>query len=192
MRLLPFALLPALVPALTGCGELFGDKDAHQPGDALGTFHVVGTRTTNQCGEGALGATATWEFDVDLARDEGAVYWDNGAQVLTGALDDDGVTFSIDATVVVDMRDEATAGYPPCSIARTDAARCALDDAGDDVEAFSGTLRYDFAPTTGSSCGDLVLNGASEFPPAGDPVFETLPCGMVYELAATRTAAPPE
>lgn len=179
----------ALLPALTGCAELFGDQDAHQPGDPIGTFHVVATRTTSQCGEGALGATPTWEFDVDLARTEGALYWDNGAQVLTGSLAEDGVTFSIDATVVVDMRTEATVGYPPCSVERRDAARGELAEPGDDVEGFSATLRYDFAPTAGSECADLVLGAASDLP-AVDPVFAALPCGMVYELAGERTAAP--
>jgi hypothetical protein len=180
----------AFLPALAGCGDIFGDKDAHQPGDALGTFHVMGARTANQCGEGALGAAATWEFDVDLARGAGVLYWDNGAQVLTGAIAEDDVTFSLDATVVVDMRTEETAGYPPCAVQRSDAARGALDDPGLDVGGFSGTLRYAFAPTAGSICNDLVAGAVSEYPPAGDPLFAALPCEMTYDLTATRTKAP--
>jgi hypothetical protein len=188
MRTMHLALLPALLLALTGCAEMFGNKDAYQPGDPLGTYHVVGTKTSSQCGEGALGATPTWEFDVDLAREDGVLYWDNGAQVLTGAIAEDGVTFSIDATVVVDMRTEATVGYPPCSVERRDAARGALAAPGDDVKAFSATLRYDFAPTTGSQCADLVLGAPTDLP--GEPVFGALPCGIVYDLAGTRTAEP--
>ncbi|HSO00764.1 MAG TPA: hypothetical protein VLS89_20870, partial [Candidatus Nanopelagicales bacterium] len=99
-------LFVLLLPALAGCGDIFGNKDAHQPGEALGTFHVAGTRTSNTCGEGALGSTPTWEFDVQLAREDGILSWDNGATIVIGALAEDGVTFSIEATVVVDMRSE--------------------------------------------------------------------------------------
>lgn len=181
------AVLLAL-PTLVGCGDFFGNKDAYQPGHQLGTFHVVGTRTRNQCGEGALGTEPTWEFDVDLARDKGALYWDNGAQVLTGTLGDDDRTFSIEATVVVDMRTEDHPGYTPCSIERRDAVQGTLSE-GEDVDAFAADLTYDFAPTAGSVCDDLVLGSETQ----GDaPVFAALPCGIAYALDAHRIAAPDE
>lgn len=175
-------LLLALLPALAGCGDIFGDRDAHQPGTQLGTFHVTGTLGASTCGEGALGASPTWEFDVDLARGSGVLYWDNGAEVLTGALDDDDVTFAFDALVAIDMRDEASAGYGPCVIQRRDTASGALSDPGDDVESFSATLTYAFSPTEDSQCWDLVEGE--------QPLFAALPCTLAYSLTASRTALP--
>ena len=37
-------LLVVAVPWLTACGDIFGTKDAHQPGDKLGTYHVAAKR----------------------------------------------------------------------------------------------------------------------------------------------------
>jgi len=176
-------LLLALLPVLAGCDDIFGTRDAHQPGAQLGTFHVVGTRVSNTCGEGALGTTPTWEFDVDLARDDGVLYWDNGAEVVSCALADDDKTFSVETLIVVNMRSEETTGYGPCSVRRRDVASGALSDAGEDVKKFTATLAYDFAPTEGSQCWDLVEGE--------QPIFAALPCAMTYTLSATRTAAPP-
>jgi hypothetical protein len=92
------------------------------------------------------------------------------------------MTFSVEGTVVVDMRTEETLGYPPCSIQRQDVAAGALDDPGDDVRGFSGTLSYGFAPTVDSECSDLVEGE--------QPVFAALPCSMIYDLEAIRTATP--
>ena len=181
MRTLLLAL-PALLPLLTGCDNLFGDKDAHQPGEQLGTFHVTGTRTSNTCGEGALGSTPTWEFDVDLAREDGVFYWDNGAQIVVGTLAEDGVTFSIEAAVVIDMRGEENLAYPPCSIERRDVAAGALASEGEAVEEFEGSLSYRYAPTLDSECVDLIEGEV--------PIFAALPCSMTYEMQATRIAAP--
>jgi hypothetical protein len=183
MRTLLLALLPI---ASIGCGDFFGNRDPHKPGTALGTFHVVGTQVANACGEGALGATSTWEFDVDLARDGDVLFWNNGANIIQGAVSDDGVSFTIEGRVLVDMRTEAAPG-PPCSVQRHDVARGTLGGAGDDVEGFKGTLFYDFSPTVGSHCDDLVPGELSVA-----PVFATLPCGMAYDLHATRRPAAPE
>lgn len=179
-----FLLLLAALPALAGCGEIFGNKDAHQPGEALGTFHVVGTRASSTCGEGALGSGANWEFDVELAREGDALYWDNGAQIVVGSLAADGVSFLIETGVVVDMRSEETLAYPPCSLERRDAASGALKDGGEEegVLGFSATLSYSFSPTADSECWDLIEGEA--------PTFTSLPCTMSYALEATRAAAP--
>lgn len=162
---------------LTGCADVFGDETA-QPGEPLGTFHVSATAKSNACGEGALGATDAWEFDVKLSRGTGSLLWDNGSEVVSGELDADDVTFRFDSGILVDMRTEGEAGKPPCSVARHDAAEGVLDSAGE-ATAFSGSLRYDFAPTEGSQCDDLI-----------GVVVLTLPCSMSYGLEATRTEAP--
>lgn len=184
MRMLLLALLPALT-VLPACVDAFGDQAPQ--GTALGTFHVVGTQTANTCGEGALGATRLWEFDVELARGEGALFWDNGASVIEGVLAKDQVSFSLDGRVIEDMRAGAAPPGPPCSVERRDRASGELGDAGDDVARFKARLSYSFAPTAGSRCENLVAGELS-----AAPVFAALPCGMDYDLAAKRSAPPPE
>ncbi|AKT40218.1 hypothetical protein [Chondromyces crocatus] len=181
MRTLSLFLL--LLPALTGCEHLFGKAEPEEPGEVLGVFHVVGTRASNTCGEGALGATPTWEFDVELSREEGILYWNNGAELVLGSLADDDRTFSIEASSVVDMRTEETLAYAPCSLERRDIASGKLQKAGEDeiVPGFSGSLTYRFSPTADSECMDLIEGETA--------LFTMLPCTMVYELAAVRLAA---
>ncbi|WP_437819064.1 hypothetical protein [Sorangium sp. So ce1078] len=186
MRMLLLALLPAL-PVLPGCVEAFGDQAATASGTALGTFHVVGTQTGNTCGEGALGATRLWEFDVELARGDGALFWDNGASVIEGVLDDDEVSFSIEGRVVVDMRAGDGPPGPPCAVERRDLARGELRGTGDDIARFEARMSYAFTPTAGSRCENLVAGELSV-----EPVFAALPCGMDYDLEARRRADPPE
>ncbi|WP_437593301.1 hypothetical protein [Sorangium sp. So ce1000] len=186
MRMLLLALLPAL-PLLPACADAFGDREAPEQGTALGAFHVVGTQTGNTCGDGALGATRLWEFDVELARGDGALFWDNGASVIQGVIDEDRVSFSIEGRVVVDMRAGDAPPGLPCSVERRDRALGELGGAGDDVVGFKARLSYDFAPTAGSRCEDLV---AGELSVA--PVFAALPCGMDYDLKAKRSSLPPE
>ncbi|WP_437320558.1 hypothetical protein [Sorangium sp. So ce385] len=187
MRMLLLASLLSVMPGLPACVEAFGEQAASGPGTALGTFHVVGTQTGNTCGEGALGATRLWEFDVDLARGDGALFWDNGASVIEGVLGEDHVSFSIEGRVVVDMRAGDGPPGPPCAVERRDRAHGELGDAGDDVARFEARLSYTFAPTAGSRCEDLV---AGELSVA--PVFAALPCGMDYELSAKRSGPPLE
>lgn len=191
-------LLLVLPIALVGCADMFGDKDPHQPGTALGAFHVVGTQTSNACGAGALGATSLWEFDVDLARGPDVLFWNNGATVIQGSIGDDQVSFSIGGQVVMNMRAAGMPPGPPCSIERRDAARGTLGSAGDDVEGFTATLAYGFAPTAGSSCADLVLGGLDVVVPDvgveqgsnANVLFAALPCAMAYDLKAKRSAEP--
>lgn len=166
--------------APSGCDQMFG-KDDPKPGDDLGTFHVTGNLASNSCGAGALGSTNTWEFDVELARGNGALYWDNGAEIITGALAEDGMAFTFDTGVVMDMRTELTPG-PPCTVNRHDLATGTLSAAGADVPSFAGQMSYDFIPATGSYCDDLV-DGPT-------PLVLALPCGFVYQIQAQRTAAP--
>ena len=163
---------------LAACGD--PTTDAHDPGVKLGTFHVTAARTANTCGEGALGTQAAWTFDVKLSRADRQLLWNNGAELITGSLDADEVTFHFDSGVLIDMRTAADHGLPPCSVQRHDQSAGKLAAAGADVASFTGTLSYDFAPTTGSSCADL--NGV---------VVAALPCGFAYTLAGARVAGAP-
>lgn len=163
--------------ALAGCADAFGDRDPRAPGEPLGRFHVAGKRTENTCGEGALGAGPTWDFDIALSREGDAIHWNNGGAGVTGTLDDDGVTFYFDATVAVDMREPGEAKLPPCTMSRRDRGSGKLD-ATEDPSSFKGQLRYDFSPTAGSNCDDLVHGSA--------PIVVQLPCGFAYAIEATR------
>jgi hypothetical protein len=174
-RLGLLALAATSAPA--GC---FGDKDALHPGTDLGTFQVQGALSTNTCGDGALGEQATWDFSVRLARDPGVLYWDNGQAVIGGTLAADGVTFSFDTSVVVDMRSPDQTGLPPCSLSRADHAQGTLDAASSPVTSFTGELSYTFSPTAGSQCADLTSGGA--------PVVAALPCAMSYALSGKHAS----
>jgi len=163
--------------APTGCEKVFGDgsQDAHNPGTALGSYQVTANSTSNTCGLGALGSQASWQFDVTLSRDTGVLYWNNGQAAIAGNLADDGVTFSFDTSVIQNMRDPNVVGRPPCSIARADHAEGTLDAPTGAVSSFTGTLSYQFAPTAGSNCADLVEESET-------PLVLQFPCGFSYAM----------
>jgi hypothetical protein len=175
-----FLLAPIGMALLAaGCVDAFGTKDAHQPGEPLGTYHLTAKQKTNTCGDGALGAPAVWEFDVKLAWQDGSLYWNSGGDVISGSLSADRKAFEIDADVIMNMRTAADHGKPACSIDRHDIAKGALALEGQGVKSASGALSYAFSPTAGSSCGDLVT--------AESPVLAALPCEMDYTFDAART-----
>lgn len=169
----------------SGCSQIFGDgrMDAHHPGTDLGSFQVTATVTANTCGAGALGEQSPWAFSVQLARDPGALYWNNGQAVITGSLAGDSVTFGFDTSVVENMRNPNVVGPPPCSMDRHDTASGTLGAATGAVSSFSGQLSYQFAPTAGSNCDDLVNGDA--------PLVAQLPCGFTYQMTGTGTAKTP-
>lgn len=168
---------------LTGCGDdIFGNKDAHQPGEVLGTYHVAAKRGANTCGDGALGNQAAWEFDVKLARGGAQIFWNNGAEVIDGTIDADQKSFHFDTGVLMNMRTAEDHGLPACSIERSDHADGTLAATGTDVASFEGKLAFDFAPSAGSSCDDLVQGSTA--------ILAALPCSIVYAITGTRTAAP--
>jgi hypothetical protein len=178
-RMLLVWLVVGVVPLVVGCVDAFGDRDAHQPGDPLGTFHLTAKQKTNDCGDGALGAPPLWEFDVKLAWKDDSLYWNSGGDAISGTLSADRKTFEIDAEVVMNMRTASEKGKPPCSIDRQDKATGTLALEGDGVKSASGSLSYAFTPTEGSSCADLVT--------AENPVIAGLPCAMAYSFDAVRT-----
>ncbi|MRG93353.1 hypothetical protein [Polyangium spumosum] len=172
-------LLVGLTASIVGClGD--GKVDPHHPGEPLGTYQVAATRETNTCGEGALGSTATWQFQVRLSRGDGELFWDSGAEVTSGTLGADERRFSFDTQVAVDMRAGETKGpLPPCAVVRGDRAEGLLDE---DAGGFTGELAYTFTPSEGSDCADLVTGP--------EPAFAALPCMMSYVLDAERIVAP--
>lgn len=164
-----------------GCGALlllpgcFDNRDATIPGDPLGSYHVQAALQPSSCGEGALGAPVSWEFDVQLSREPSKLYWLNGQAPIEGTLSK-ALAFVIDSESVVEVF-AATKTQAGCAVHRRDHASGTLAS-GDVVQSFEGTLEYSYAPTSGSACGSLV--GV----PGG---FATLPCNLVYDLTATRT-----
>lgn len=164
---------------LVACQDKPYDPDG--PGDFIGVFSVDAQQDANTCGSGALDAPASWSFEVRLSREIGLIYWNNGAELVTGELDADKHTFSFDTTIIVDMRDQNSPPWlPPCAVQRHDRSSGKI---ADDDTTFSGKLSYDFTPTAGSDCADLVTSDP--------PVFAVLPCGMTYSLEAKRTSTTP-
>jgi hypothetical protein len=173
------ALAAAATPS--GCEKIFGDgsQNAHMPGTDLGSFSVVANVTSNTCGDGALGEQPSWQFSVHFEMDPGVLYWNNGQEVLTGTLSDDG-SFSIDSSVVQNMRDPNVVGPLPCSIVRTDHAAGKFNSAKNPT-SFTGQLSYTFSPTSGSTCDDLWMSDA--------PIVAALPCGFTYQATGTSASA---
>ncbi len=156
---------------------------ADGPGEVLGKFHVEAKAKDNECGEGALGMTKTWEYDVELRKTADLLLWDNGKDVVEGRLQDDDRQFSFEITFDVNMRtDQDPAWLPECTITRTDHAQGSLSSGGDDVDGFTGDFTYVFEPTEGSDCTNL-------YGPNG-PLFHVLPCTVKYDVVAKRTVAP--
>jgi hypothetical protein len=155
----------------------FGEvEDAKVPGDLLGTYAVAGTLTESTCGEGALGSSDSWDFDVKLSRFHEDIYWINGREVISGGIAPDGVTFSFSTRVEGEV-------MPACVLSRADSARGTLSSESLDVESFDATLTFAFSPVEDSDCTEWVGS------PEG---VETLPCSISYDLAGTRSTEPPK
>jgi len=167
-----------LAASLAGCLNFRKVDDAKAPGDMLGVFQVQGELKDSSCGEGALGATNAWTFEVKLSRFENDLYWLNGRETIVGDIASDGRTFSIKSEVEVTVS-EPGRGKKGCKVLRTDDAEGLLSDSGSDVESFDGTLGYGYAIVSGSDCSDWV----------GTPGAVTLlPCTMRYDILGERSA----
>ena len=165
--------------SLVACLDKPYDPDG--PGDFIGVFAVDGTQDANTCGDGAQGAPTSWSFEVRFAREIGILYWNPGAELITGTLDADKHTFSFDTSIVVNKRDQNSDPWlPPCSVSRHDRSSGKI---ADDDASFTGKLSYDWAPTSGSDCSDLITSDT--------PEFAMLPCGMTYTLEGKRTSTTP-
>jgi hypothetical protein len=169
--------LPCL--ALVGCLDFGKVDDAKAPGDMLGLYQVTGTLANSNCGEGALGAGAIWNFQVKLTRFANNIYWLNGQETLSGDIANDKRSFSIQSGVEV-VVSQPGRGRPGCSVMRHDDARGKLSDTGDDVESFDGSLTFSYEAATGSDCSDWV---------GTEGAVDTLPCSLRYDLDGQRTEA---
>ncbi len=171
---------PLLGLALVGCLNFQKGADGKAPGDMLGTYHVDGTlnASASTCGDGALGSTPDWKFDVKLTRFDDNIYWLNGQETLPGDIENDGRTFSI-------VSDEQTTisppgrGQPGCTVARHDDAEGKLSDTGTDVKSFDGTLSFNYAVVEGFDCSAWIGTAGA---------VETLPCDISYKLDGERAA----
>lgn len=136
------------------------------PGDFLGDYKVEAALLESTCGAGTLAAPGLWDFEVKLSRDEGHLYWSNGAEAIQGKLSSDGSTFGFTSEVPTTIR-EAKPGRPGCVVWRQDAASGELElGSGEtDVPAFEGTLIYSYAQGVGSDCSeDLDASGLTQLP----------------------------
>ena len=150
--------------------------DAKIPGELLGDYDVQAQLQESSCGEGALGSSDTWEFDVRLSRQGSAVYWLNGQEAISGGIAADGVSFTINTTVKVPMR-AAAKGRLACNMWRSDLTSGKFLGQGTDIPGFSGTLQFAYAPEANSDCTDLIgVEGG----------FAGLPCEMSYVYEAVR------
>ena len=187
---------------LGGCADLFGTQDARLPGELLGTFRVVAERSAATCGEGALGSTSRWEFELRLSRDGAKLYWDSGAAVLEGSVDDAGAfAFAAQSEVALPTRSPSAqptevgdfiallaaetsdasgaSGEGGCLIRRVDTAKGTLSPV-EDPSSLEGELTYDFSASNAGLCAEA---GAGQ-------LFATLPCRIAYTFGASRTVEP--
>jgi hypothetical protein len=93
--------VPLLALGLGSCLNFRKVDDAKAPGDLLGVYEVEGELTESTCGEGALGASDSWSFEVKLSRMENDIYWLNGKETIVGDIANDGRSFSIVSKVLV-------------------------------------------------------------------------------------------
>jgi hypothetical protein len=151
--------------------------------DSIGRFQVEATRTES-CGDvGLLASPAQQSYVVALRRvSSKMMQWDDGKSLLSCWLEADGVTFSAQSGMTVDMRSgEQAEDTLPCVVQRGDRLDGGLTPAGGAATSgFEATVRYEFAPTQGSSCDDLLTGAA--------PIAAALPCAIEYELTGTRLA----
>jgi hypothetical protein len=169
----------ALALCLSGAGCIdFGDGDARAPGTELGEYWIVAELESASCPPGLLETPPTSQFTVRLSRDGTQLFWLNGAQVVQGQIQPDGVSFELQIPLILSL-DEGSAAAG-CKVIRTDRATGRLSDPGTDVLGFEGSLSYAFELGQGSDCSNQ---------PAGQELA-LLPCEMRYSMQATRTDQP--
>jgi hypothetical protein len=104
----------------TCCLLAVGCKMPQPPGDLLGSYHVQGDLTVNECGDEALPAIDPLSFDVQIRRDERSGYWLQGMPpARAGKVGDDG-SFAFEMEQVYDVptsdqvgSDDATLSMDP-------------------------------------------------------------------------------
>jgi hypothetical protein len=164
------------VAVLTGACNFGKVEDAKIPGELLGTYDVSGTLEETSCGDGALGSTDEWDFDVKLSRFHEDIYWINGREVISGGIESDGVSFSFVTRVEGEII-PAGRGRPGCILRRADRADGRLSSETLDVESFEATLTFAYSAVEGTDCAEWI--GTPE-------AVSALPCEMTYDLAGQR------
>jgi hypothetical protein len=158
-----------------GCGA--ASDEGRTLGTDLGTFSVQAEQDLNECGPGAVGESARFAFDVELARADTELFWDGR---IGGRIGTD-LGFELEASVSVELR-PARGEDAGCIILREDLISGVLsNDAAGEITAFSGEMRFDFAAQADSACTAEEQDQAQ---------LPRLPCRMSYALSARRTRAP--
>ncbi len=175
------AYSPLLVLALGASGCLNWGKvdDAKVPGDLLGTYDVSAKLERSTCGDGILGASDAWRFQVKLSRFENDLYWLNGREAIVGSIERDGRSFSFESGVQVPIPPEA-GGDPDCTVRRDDHASGKLSNEGVNVESFEGSLTFSYRALDAASCESWLLTPDA---PA------RLPCDIEYQMSAERSSS---
>jgi hypothetical protein len=162
------------------CSCLGHGQDAHEPGDALGTYHLTGTLVNDSCKAAVLGVTSDWQFDVELSREGSTLYWLNGQEAIPGTIASDGMSFDFESGVAVTLQ-AAQGAQLGCIVDRSDAANGKLSSSSTDVTKFSVNMSFAYSQESGTQCAGFVgVEGG----------FAGLPCTVSYTLTAVRTAPP--
>ena len=167
------ALLGIVPLVCLACAAAPGE--GRELGNDLGTFRVLAREEANTCGAGALGAPPEFSFDVELAAEALELFWNRQA---SGTLDRN-LRFDVRARVVVDG--EELGATPVCSLERRDHVWGSMADSAQGIDAFDGTLTYDFLVREGAFCDwtDQQLTG-----------LPMLPCQMRYAIDGERVRTP--
>jgi hypothetical protein len=156
--------------AAAGCGDGNGVD--------VGRFEVEAVRTES-CGEAGLLASLpamTWKVFLRRVGDDG-MHWEDIRDRMMGLYDAEDRSFAIEENLVVDMR-QGQVGQPDCRIARRHRIDGVLDSEPELAVSFTAEQRFDYEPTDGSACDDLL-----EGPTA---IADHMPCSVVYDLAGAR------
>ncbi len=152
-----------------------GTRDAREPGEKLGTFHVTGKLVATSCGK----ALDPWRFDVRLSREGSTLYWIQGALPIAGKLDAQSrVRLDARAEAVVEKKDPRR-GIEGCTMRRIDALDATLT--GEPPTGFEASLVYRFEMASGDCSTQLSMAGGE---------YDVLPCTMTYALSAERAQTP--
>lgn len=159
----------------SGCWQFAPSDDDSDDDDETTTFEVSAEQETNSCGTTGVDLPESVTMSVDVTIDGHDVTWDDGTISADGDLDDDDVSFEVDDSMKVDMRDAGYTTYP-CRIVRTDEISAAFDDSAS-PDSVDGTWKIRYEPTDDSDCSELVEGSA--------PVFDALPCSVRYDVEGT-------
>ncbi len=148
--------------------------------DDLGRFALEATRTQS-CGDSGLLASAPAMTDTVLLRkgERQSLQWRDKNGLMIMEVGEHGNDFGGYRRIVIDMRaGSADASLPPCAIERIDLVEGLLEgDAQGGYTGFEAKLRFDFAPTNGSSCDDLH---------APEAIASGVPCSIAYDATGSR------